>query len=167
MLRLEDQDATMEALVTAHRANDNQRLSPPGTAVFANRLVQPRLELGLRPRPFEGENGSRASSPNRLAAKGDSTPIETKPISFEVDENVIAGNFFMNCPKSLLFGSIHISNVHSAAFPDKGAELISAGKSGESLWGATACLQVRLPSGEIDNYFLKVRMRFFPSSHTA
>jgi hypothetical protein len=42
------------------------------------------------------------------------------------------------------------------AFPVLGTEVLHALSYGESLWGKTAKLLVRLPSGEEQQYFLKV-----------
>jgi len=42
------------------------------------------------------------------------------------------------------------------AFPIPGTQVTDAYNYGESLWGKTAKLVVRLPTGENDNYFLKV-----------
>jgi len=43
-----------------------------------------------------------------------------------------------------------------SAFPISGTQVTDAYNYGESLWGKTAKLVVQLPSGENDNYFLKV-----------
>ena len=42
------------------------------------------------------------------------------------------------------------------AFPITGSTLVSAEQFGESLFGNTAKLVVRLPDGNFENYFLKV-----------
>jgi len=44
-----------------------------------------------------------------------------------------------------------------SAFPVPGTKIIHAQNYGMSLWGKTAKIIVKLPSGEEKNYFLKVR----------
>jgi protein-ribulosamine 3-kinase len=44
----------------------------------------------------------------------------------------------------------------ASAFPVPGTRITDAFNYGESLWGKKAKIVVQLPTGEIDNYFLKV-----------
>jgi len=53
-------------------------------------------------------------------------------------------------------GSYKVDERVVAAFPISGTQVTDAYNYGESLWGKTAKLVVQLPSGENDNYFLKV-----------
>jgi len=53
-------------------------------------------------------------------------------------------------------GSYKVDERVVAAFPIPGTQVTDAYNYGESLWGKTAKLVVQLPSGENDNYFLKV-----------
>ncbi|KAI9690718.1 MAG: hypothetical protein M1820_009870 [Bogoriella megaspora] len=53
-------------------------------------------------------------------------------------------------------GSYQVDDSVVNAFPIVGTRLIQAFNYGESLWGKTAKLIVKLPSGEINAYFLKV-----------
>jgi protein-ribulosamine 3-kinase len=46
----------------------------------------------------------------------------------------------------------------STAFPVQGSKLIRVFNYGESLWGKTAKVVVKLPSGEQETYFLKVNI---------
>lgn len=42
------------------------------------------------------------------------------------------------------------------AFPIQNTKIVQALKYGESLWGKTAKVVVKLPTGELEDYFLKV-----------
>ena len=68
-----------------------------------------------------------------------------------VDESVI------DCTFSTLLIFVPTLNILLClAFPIPGTKVIHALNYGESLWGKTAKIVVRLPSGERANYFLKV-----------
>ncbi|KAF2746733.1 hypothetical protein M011DRAFT_468429 [Sporormia fimetaria CBS 119925] len=53
-------------------------------------------------------------------------------------------------------GNYEVDPSVISAFPVPGTQIVNAYNYGESLWGKTAKVVVRLPSGETLNYFLKV-----------
>lgn len=71
--------------------------------------------------------------------------------SYFVDQNVVDG-----MSEIFMFSISQPSIDLWLAFPIPGAKVIEALNYGESLWGKTAKIIVELPSGETDNYFLKV-----------
>ncbi|KAL8327737.1 hypothetical protein RB597_003858 [Gaeumannomyces tritici] len=78
--------------------------------------------------------------------------------SFELDANVIAGQFlfFMSVEPNRAGPFIDRAVRGFAAFPDAGAKPIHAAKFGKSLWDTTAKILVELPDGRRRNYFIKV-----------
>ncbi|RII13593.1 hypothetical protein CUC08_Gglean004363 [Alternaria sp. MG1] len=53
-------------------------------------------------------------------------------------------------------GSYKVNERVIAAFPIPKTQVIDAYNCGKSLWGKAAKIVVQLPTGQTDNYFLKV-----------
>src|SRR5438045_9692200 len=72
--------------------------------------------------------------------------------NFVVDESIVACMFL----KFLSYVTIDAHHSLTIAFPVPGTRIVHALNYGESLWGKTAKVNVQLPSGKRENYFLKV-----------
>ena len=72
--------------------------------------------------------------------------------NYVVDKSVIAGN--NDIWRSSLMCTAHPSWT---AFPEEGTLVVHAQLYGESLWGSTVKINAKLPSGDLEAYFLKVR----------
>ena len=70
---------------------------------------------------------------------------------FNVEPTVLSGNFKMH-----LAAATNVIDLLHLVLPVPGTEVVAAFNYGMSLWGRTAKLICRLPTGERINYFLKV-----------
>ncbi|KAL8836423.1 MAG: hypothetical protein Q9170_002911 [Blastenia crenularia] len=59
-------------------------------------------------------------------------------------------------PKPIVKGNFEIDQSVSESLPVPGSRIVAISGHGVSLWGTTSKVIARLPSGEIQNYFLKV-----------
>jgi protein-ribulosamine 3-kinase len=78
-----------------------------------------------------------------------SLPMPSTGGTYELDQNVITGMSTNSHDQTLQL-------TLTPAFPIPGTEIVQALEYGTSLWGKTAKVSVRLPSGEMQHYFLKV-----------